>query len=544
MASQAFKQQCPSCEAMVPIRDAGLIGRKIDCPKCKYRFVVEEPAPVEADDDDAPPTKGKKGDKATPAKGAKGKKGAKGDEDDGGKSKKKKAAASSTTMIGMGIAGVAVLALAGVYFSGMLGGSTPTKPNTQGGGGSQVANNNPINNAVNPADGGADRDKDGVKPENPGVSPVVDNSTPAGDITNYLPPETQYVVWARVEELLRTDLKSIVLGNNSPFKKQAFFDTFHFPVDSITQIVQGHNLDKRWIFTIMRTTSDIPMKALEKSLGLKAEPAIKGRAYYTINGAMDSLGNILFKGGAAHAKFTLYKLDRNTLVFADVQAMTEFLEAGTRFKHQTVPLPTAEKKEEKKEEPKDVKDPKEQDRPGNPTDVNPPRPKKGGMIQIGDGPAGDKPGDKPADKPKEKIELPVASGSYLTLNRELKSILDRLRTGDDQPLVSIAGPFKLPTDFELARLYKAWAQVAGTYVITGKLVEKAVTSYDKYAKPFVTEIRELEKPLKDVTMAGVGLNRFNVVRIEKKPDSCKVDFVVAADTGSDSLRRRPGCRGE
>src|SRR5205809_1008718 len=40
----SFKQQCPSCEAMVPIRDPGLIGRKIDCPKCKYRFVVEKPA--------------------------------------------------------------------------------------------------------------------------------------------------------------------------------------------------------------------------------------------------------------------------------------------------------------------------------------------------------------------------------------------------------------------------------------------------------------------------------------------------------------------
>ena len=39
----SFKQQCPSCEAMVPIRDPKLIGRKIDCPKCKYRFVVEEP---------------------------------------------------------------------------------------------------------------------------------------------------------------------------------------------------------------------------------------------------------------------------------------------------------------------------------------------------------------------------------------------------------------------------------------------------------------------------------------------------------------------
>src|SRR5438270_11834647 len=46
-ASSSFKQQCPSCEAMVPIRDPGLVGKKIDCRKCKYRFLVEEPVPEE-----------------------------------------------------------------------------------------------------------------------------------------------------------------------------------------------------------------------------------------------------------------------------------------------------------------------------------------------------------------------------------------------------------------------------------------------------------------------------------------------------------------
>src|SRR5206468_5820428 len=54
-----FKQLCPSCEAMVPIRDPKLIGRKIDCPKCKYRFVVEEPA-GQADADEEAGSNGKK----------------------------------------------------------------------------------------------------------------------------------------------------------------------------------------------------------------------------------------------------------------------------------------------------------------------------------------------------------------------------------------------------------------------------------------------------------------------------------------------------
>src|SRR4051794_29533514 len=63
MAITPFKQSCPSCEALVPIRDAALIGKKIECPKCKYRFVVEAPADAKKkgrgdDDEDG---KGKNG---------------------------------------------------------------------------------------------------------------------------------------------------------------------------------------------------------------------------------------------------------------------------------------------------------------------------------------------------------------------------------------------------------------------------------------------------------------------------------------------------
>src|SRR6266508_4862801 len=77
----SFKQQCPSCEAWVPIRDANLVGRKIDCPKCKYRFVVEDPGADAAADDDAPKKKGKK-DEAAGKKGTKGKAKRRGEGDD------------------------------------------------------------------------------------------------------------------------------------------------------------------------------------------------------------------------------------------------------------------------------------------------------------------------------------------------------------------------------------------------------------------------------------------------------------------------------
>jgi hypothetical protein len=38
-----FKVQCPSCAALGTIRDEGLLGRKIGCPRCKQRFFAEQP---------------------------------------------------------------------------------------------------------------------------------------------------------------------------------------------------------------------------------------------------------------------------------------------------------------------------------------------------------------------------------------------------------------------------------------------------------------------------------------------------------------------
>src|SRR5262249_41913306 len=118
----SFKQQCPSCEAMVPIRDPGLIGRKIDCPKCKYRFVVEDPGGVESD---APQKTGTttekdpaKGKAAAPRRGE-------------GKAAKK-AGGSKLLLAGVGLGVVAVVAaVVGVcvFFMG-----DDTKSASKGGG--------------------------------------------------------------------------------------------------------------------------------------------------------------------------------------------------------------------------------------------------------------------------------------------------------------------------------------------------------------------------------------------------------------------------
>src|SRR5262245_18330917 len=62
----SFNIPCPSCESSVLIKSDALIGKKVECPKCKYRFTVEDPS--EAGDGKAK----KKGDGKKSAKKAKG----------------------------------------------------------------------------------------------------------------------------------------------------------------------------------------------------------------------------------------------------------------------------------------------------------------------------------------------------------------------------------------------------------------------------------------------------------------------------------------
>ena len=42
---------------MVTIKDPSLVGKKVDCPKCKFRFVIESPAEAPASDVSAGSTK-------------------------------------------------------------------------------------------------------------------------------------------------------------------------------------------------------------------------------------------------------------------------------------------------------------------------------------------------------------------------------------------------------------------------------------------------------------------------------------------------------
>lgn len=178
MAAASFKQECPSCETMVLVRDPSMVGKKIECPKCKDKFIVAQPPPPEEEEvEEEPAPKAKKKTVAPQAKkkaeaveeaapkpapkktktaakpeekakeedDAKGKpaqkkgKGASenGDvaaaaavEEDGKKKKKGLALGSKKMALGLGLAivGVLVLGVAGYFILGR-GPSTPPKSN-------------------------------------------------------------------------------------------------------------------------------------------------------------------------------------------------------------------------------------------------------------------------------------------------------------------------------------------------------------------------------------------------------------------------------
>src|SRR5262245_34184536 len=133
MATKAgFKQECTACGAMVAVKDTSFIGKKIDCPKCKLRFVVEDP---DAGDEEVKPAKGKASavtakkptnGKATNGTAVKKKPGLKArsadDDEDDRPSPKKKKQGGSTMLLGLALGGVALLLIvAGVVVFLMMG---------------------------------------------------------------------------------------------------------------------------------------------------------------------------------------------------------------------------------------------------------------------------------------------------------------------------------------------------------------------------------------------------------------------------------------
>jgi hypothetical protein len=312
---------------MVPIRDPKLIGRKIDCPKCKYRFIVEEPADeLDEADDEGPANKGKGGtaitkQKSAAAKGAKAPAQRRADDDqdvDQGKPKKKQGG-SGMLVVGILLAGVAVIALAiGGYFLFSSDGSeerqTPTRPT-----GGSAANNS----------GEVEKPKEAPKPEGPRPRQE--------DITNLLPNNTQIVLNLPMEHLLgNSKVSQALLNTPGSFSVGAFQSIWGIPPTDVRRVVQAVNVEKKTMFSVMRTKVQLKEKDIVAALKLKEEAPINGLRYYLIKKPIDALSTfllkgdpistLLLKGAVHHDKMALRFMDPFTVVCADTGPMNQFLQ--------------------------------------------------------------------------------------------------------------------------------------------------------------------------------------------------------------------------
>ncbi len=281
----SFKQQCPSCEAMVPIRDPGLIGRKIDCPKCKYRFVVEDPGTGAEAETSAPAEK-----KPAPGKAGSPRRGE-------GKGKAEKSGGSRLLYAGVGLAVVAVAAaiVAVVIF---MGDDSKSSSSKGGGGGSAAA---PGTSEETPKEEKRDR------------GPAVVLS----DITNYLPNDSQAVVSINGEKALGSSLRKAMLGTPGAFNERSFLTTMGFPIEQVSRMVIALNGTKNWVFSVMRLNRPINQKDLEARLMLVAVPPINGLPAYQVKASLDSLSNLLVKAAQPRDPLLLHIVDNQTLVFRD-----------------------------------------------------------------------------------------------------------------------------------------------------------------------------------------------------------------------------------
>jgi hypothetical protein len=407
-----FKQQCPHCEARVPIKDEKMIGEEINCPKCRKPFVVEDPGDEEADEEpkDAKKSNGKASKSAAKL--------ATRDEDDEEKPKKKGDGGKTKLIVWGGIAAVGFVILGVTAFlmtrdSGNKG-QKPQPP----GPGAGAAPNLPVNqpNAEPPKP--AEETKPAVA-----AAPAATVS----NLTNLLPPDTESVVTLSIQEILKFSQGRTLLQNAQAGRREAFERNMGIPVSALERVVLAGNQNQDWTFIVARTTGPVKMDAIKAALSLKAESPIQGLDYFVtprnwvVGQAFQPANSGSPRPAAAPGTRPMYVRlhDSQTLICADRLPMLKFLQEKGQW-------PT----KSKAPEPTSTPTPAGGAPSGAPPAANNPMPPMGSqpaLIPKGSnrpGGAGGPPnpgagaGAPPAPAP--------VSADYLTINPRLKGMLDKM----------------------------------------------------------------------------------------------------------------------
>ena len=320
-----FKQQCPSCEAMVSIKDETLVGKKTECTKCKFRFLVEAPSKGKpADDKKAPPVKSKAAGKEAAAKAKqeikKAESGQKGPSKAGAKNKQ-------MLIIGGAVGGVALVAIVAAMFL-FSGGEDNSKTKVA----KEGKRNRPTPVTPNgPNDKPEETPEE--KPKEEEKAPEVAKSDGVDpDVSIRVPGDSKVVAIIKMESFFNSMLAKVLFTTPGAFNTKDFSKTFGIPLESIEQIMLAKSsmlpdfnpLKKSWKMAILRSKEPFKKAYMDKSLSLTPELPIEGLQWGKIAGQLDSLSSLML-GFESNEKLSFFLADSRTIVIASEEKMNDYL---------------------------------------------------------------------------------------------------------------------------------------------------------------------------------------------------------------------------
>ena len=262
---------CPSCEAGFAVKDS-LIGKKVDCPKCKYRFKAEMPD----DGDDSP--RSKKSDKS------------------------KKKSGSNTLVIGgiIGALAIILLVVAGyMFFAGGESKDTVKKSNTNTGSNRSSPGNTGSNDGGGETKNGSGDGEAGKPPEGTPAAgdagkPKSLNPNELKNPTNLLPGESIAVYKVFVDRIVQTPFYNALFDKAT---QDLFRNSLTFEAGDVESYHHCIINPDRMPFGVFRLKKPLDPQLLLTRLDNVKGPnsPIKGRYYNTIksNAFLDAVGRAL-----------------------------------------------------------------------------------------------------------------------------------------------------------------------------------------------------------------------------------------------------------
>ena len=265
----SFKLPCPSCENQVLITNPSLIGTKVECPKCKYRFKAEEPAGgIPKDDPKAEKGKGKDKDKKKAAPAA------------GGDAKKKKS--KKLVAIVVGVLAVGLLAVVG--FAMMGGDKKPANKGGGGGGGGNLAKGGGGDGTDGDGTDGKDKDnkdkKEPAKKETvePGRKTFAVTTRDESATTNLLPNDTVSLYRFDADKVRQTPLGMLY----DPIMFEMFEASFGFRLSDVSAYYHAFVGNTREPFGLLRLKFPVMDVALLPKSTLAESKEFKKRKLFAI----------------------------------------------------------------------------------------------------------------------------------------------------------------------------------------------------------------------------------------------------------------------